>query len=118
MGSVAAPLVGHLDAALTNLAKKFQQNGLGAARLAPTVPVGRQTDKYYIFGRESQELTEKQLRATGAAAEAIRIALSTDSYFCRSHALKSMIADEDRSGYEAGGLEQDATQTMIAKIQL
>ena len=118
MGSVAAPLVGHLDAALTNFAKKFQQNGLVADRLAPTVPVGRQTDKYYIFGRESQELNEKQLRATGAAAEAIRIALSTDSYFCRSHALKSMIADEDRQGYEAGDLEIEAVQTMMAKIQL
>jgi len=74
MGSIAAPLVGHLDAALTNFAKKFEQNGLIADQLAPALGVGRQTDKYYIMGRESQELTEKQLRATGAAAEAIRIA--------------------------------------------
>jgi len=119
MGSSAAPLVGHLDAALTNFAKKFSNNELIADRIAPAVLVGRQSDKYYIYGREGQELTEQQLRATGAPAEAIRIALSTDSYFCRSHALAANIADEDRPGYaEAGDIEQDAVQTMMEKILL
>ena len=119
MGSIASPLVGHLDAALTNYAKKFSNNELIADRVAPAVPVGRQTDKYYIYGREGQQLTEVQLRATGAPAEAIRIAISTDSYFCRSHALSANIADEDRAGYaEAGDIEQDAVQTMIDKILL
>ena len=119
MGSVASPLVGRLDAALTNFAKKFTNNQLIADRIAPAVPAGRQTDKYYIYGREGQELTENQLRATGAPAEAIRISLSTDSYFCRSHALQSRIADEDRQGYaEAGDIEQDAVQTMMDKILL
>ncbi len=119
MGSVAAPLVGHLDAALTNFAKKFSNNELIADRIAPIVTVGRQTDKYYIYGREGQELTEVQLRATGAPAEAIRIALSTDSYNCRSHALAANIADEDRQGYaEAGDIEQDAVQAMLDKILL
>src|SRR3954469_1181027 len=118
MGSVAAPLVGHLDAALTNYAKKIQNNGLIANEIAPAVPVGRQTDKYYIYGRESQELNEGQLRATGAPAEAIRLALSTGSYNCKSHALQARIADEDRQGYEAGDLEQDAVSTMMSKILL
>jgi len=119
MGPVAAPLVGHQDAMLTNFAKKFVNNELIADRIAPAVPVGRQTDKYWIFGRESQELLEYQLRATGAPAEAIRITLSTDSYNCKSHALQSRIADEDRQGYaDAGDIERDAVQTMMEKILL
>lgn len=119
MGGIASPLVGHIDAALTNFAKKFRNNELIADRIAPAVGVGRQSDKYYIHGREGQELTEVQLRATGAPAEAIRLGLSTDSYFCRSHALAANIADEDRQGYaEAGDIEQDAVQAMMDKILL
>ncbi len=119
MGGLVAPLAGHLDAALTNFAKKFVNNELIADRIAPAVPVGRQTDKYFILGREGQELTEQQLRATGAPAEAIRLAVSTDSYTCRSHALAAYIADEDRQGYaDAGDIEQDAVQAMMNKILL
>ena len=119
MGSVAAPLVGHQDAMLTNFAKKFVNNELIADRIAPAVPVGRQTDKYWIYGRESQELLEHQLRASGAPAERIRLTLSTDTYSCQSHALAAEISDEGRAGYaDAGDIEQDAVQAMIGKILL
>lgn len=115
---ITAPLTGHLDAALTEFAKGFSQNGLVSDLVAPRVPVGRQTDKYWIYGRENQMLIEQQLRATGAAAQRIRMSLSSDSYFCPSHALAADIADEDRAGYTAGDLEQDATQTLMDKILL
>lgn len=119
MGSVAAPLVGHVNAPLTNFAKKFMNNERIASRIAPVVLVSRQSDLYWIYGREGQELTERQLRATGAGAEAIRLALSSDTYFCRSHALKANIADEDRQGYaDAGDIEMDAVQAMMDKIDL
>jgi len=119
MPSSIAPMTGHLDMALTQFAKRFVQNGLISDVLAPRVPVGRQTDKYWIFGREDQELTEQQLRATGAPAQRIRRSLSTDSYFCRSHALAADIADEDRASYsDAGDLEQDSTQALMAKLLL
>jgi hypothetical protein len=115
---ITAPLTGHLDAALTEFAKRFQQNGLVSDQIAPRVLVGRQSDKYYIFGREAQQLTEKTLRASGAPAQRTRLSLSTASYFCRSHALGADIADEDRMGYEPGDLEQDAITNIIQKILL
>lgn len=120
MASVAIPLVGHLDAMLTNFAKKFRNNELIADRIAPAVPVGRQTDKYRIFGRQGRQLTEKQLRASGAPAERIRITLSDDSYSCVSMALAAEIGDEQRASYaETGGdIEQDTVQDMAAKILL
>lgn len=113
-----APLIGHLDAALTEYAKRFMQNGLVSDMIAPRVPVGRQTDKYWIYGRESQELTEQDLRAMGAPAQRTRLSLSTGSYKSQSHALAADIADEDRAGYEPGDLEQDAVSNLMAKIQL
>lgn len=115
---LVAPLTGHLDVALTNFAKGFVQNELVSDIVAPRVPVGRQTDKYWIFGRESQELLQQTLRATGAPAQRIRMSLSTGSYSAVSHALAAEIADEDRLGYEPGSLEQDATATLMAKILL
>ncbi len=119
MGSVAAPLVGHQDAMLTNFAKKIRNNELIADRIAPAVPVGRQTDKYWIFGREAQELLEHQLRADGAPAERIRFALSSDTYNCKSHALAAEISDERRASYaDVGDIEEDAVQTMMDKILL
>lgn len=121
MESVAAPLVGHLDAALTNFAKKFSNNEMIADRIAPIVPTGRQTDKYYILGgKEGQRLSEQQLRAAGSPAERIRLTLSDDSFKCESHALASDIPDELRSGYADGSrdVEQDALAAMIDKILL
>jgi hypothetical protein len=115
---ITAPLTGHLDAALTEYAKRFQQNGLVSDLIAPRVLVGRQSDKYYIFGREAQQLTEKTLRASGAPAQRTRLSLSTGSYFSRSHALAADIADDDRLGYEPGDLEQDAISNIMAKILL
>lgn len=118
MGAVAAPLTGHLDAALTNFSKGFRQNGLVSDLLFPRVPVGRQTDKYWIHGRENQQITEKVLRAPGAVPENIRLSLSTDSYFCNSHSLQAEIPAETEAAYEAGNLEQDATQDLTEKILL
>lgn len=118
MGSVVAPLTGRLDAALTNFSKGFRQNGLIADELFPRVPVGRQSDKYWVFGREGQELTEKTLRAPGAVPQETRFTLSTNSYFCDSHALQSTIPAENEASYEAGNLEQDATQLNTDKILL
>jgi hypothetical protein len=115
---LTAPLTGHLDAALTEYAKGFSQNELVGDLIAPRVLVGRQADKYWVYGREFQELTEKTLRATGAPAQRTRFTLSTGSFFARSHALASDIADEDRAGYQPGDLEQDATQMNISKILL
>src|SRR5437588_1722311 len=119
MGSVASPLLGHLDMALTNFAKGFRQNELVSDIIFPRVPVGRQTDKYWIHGREGQQLTEKTLRAPGAPARSTRLTLSSDSFFCDSHALKAEIAFEAQSAYSlVGDLRQDATQDLISKILL
>ena len=118
MSSVASPLLGHLDMALTNFAKAYRQNELISDIVCPRVPVGRQTDKYWIFGREGQQLTEKTLRAPGAPARRTRLSLSSDSFFADSHALAAEIAAESEAAYTAGNLRQDATQHLISKILL
>jgi hypothetical protein len=118
MGAYVAPLTGHLDAALTDYVKGFVNNALVSDIIAPRVGVGKQSGKYWIRARESQELLQKQLRATGAPAERTRMSVSPVAYFCPSHALAAEIPDEDRAAYSLGDLQQDATQDLIEKILL
>lgn len=116
--AVVAPLTGKIDVALTNFSKGYSQNELVSDILFPRVGVGKQSDKYWVHGREGQEQTNKTKRAPGAVPEETRFALSTDSYFCDSRALQATIPAETEQNYEAGNLEQDTAQMLTEKILL
>jgi hypothetical protein len=118
MGAFVPPLFGFLDAALTDFVKRFQNNELHADKIAPRVPVPYQSGKYWIFGRENQNILQQTLRATGTGAQHIRRSISTGSLFAASHALAVELPDEDIKNYQAGDLRQDATQDLISKILL
>jgi hypothetical protein len=98
--------------ALSNFIKGYRNNDFVADVLFPRLPVLRQTDKYYIFGRESQQLRSKTLRAPGAGAESFRFTLSTGNYTCVSRAQKGQIPDEDRAAYTLGDLTQTTAEEM------
>lgn len=115
---VTAPLTGRLDMALSNFAKGYRQNGLVADYLFGRVPVSRQADRYWIFGRESFQLSEQTLRAPGATPQETRFQLSTGSYFCPSRALQSRVSDEERASYTLSDLNMEAVQLNQAKLML
>ena len=59
----------HIDRALTQISIGWTNNqAMAGAALFPSVTVLKQTDKYYIFGREGW-LPETDFRAPGAAAQ-------------------------------------------------
>jgi hypothetical protein len=111
-------LMGHLDMALSNYAKGFRNADLITDLLFPRLPVSRQSDKYWVFGKENLQLTEQTLRATGTPAQQTKFSLSTGNYFCPSHALESVVADEERMAYTVGDLNMDAVQLNQDKIML
>ena len=115
---VVPPLTGRLDMALSNFIKGYRQAELVGDYLFPRLPVLRQTDRYWIFGRENQQLSEQTLRATGTGAAETRFSLSTASYVVQSRALKATIADEDRDSYTVGDLTMDSVSIMQDKILL
>jgi len=116
MSTLVTPQVGHLDAALSNFSKGFRQNGLIADALCPRVGVPRQGDKYYVWGREGQQIKGTTLRAPGAPAARKRISLSTNPYFCQSHAQACELPDE--SGVEVPSLRQGRVQFLTGLILL
>lgn len=109
----------HVDQVLTQISVAYPNDGMVAATLFPPVPVGKQSDKYYVFGRENF-LPEDDVRAPGAVAREIQgYSLSTDPYFCVEHALSIPVTDEERKNADSPlSPDRDGAELVTSKIML
>src|SRR6185295_17070655 len=82
----------------TNISVAYPNGPFLGSVFFPAVSVRKQSDKYYIFGREAWALPPgNDLRAPGAEAnEVAGITVSTDTYFAVEHALQIPVTDEER----------------------
>lgn len=111
----------HLDVILTQISIAFPNNEFVGNQLYPQVNVRRQSDKYYIFGREAWAVEPGgDFRAPGTVANEIPgLALSLDTYFAKEHALQIAITDEERENVdEALSPDRDGTNLVTSKILL
>ena len=121
MGGFAAPYGGgSLNVAAANFAKSYRNNALVGDLLAPRVSMDRQTFQYVIHGRDGMRLEGSTLRAPAAAPRTVRSAFSTDTYFCKSHALAAEVAFETEQYGQGFGFSQiqKATRTVMDKLLL
>ena len=109
----------HIDNVLTQISVAWPNNGLVGENLFPLVPVAKQSDKYYVFGREGW-LVENDLRAPGTEANEITgLALSTDTYYAQEHSLQLPVTDEERWNADSPlAPDRDATDLVTSKIWL
>lgn len=109
----------HIDEVLTQISVGFPNNGLVGDVLFPSVTVNKQSDKYYIFGRE-QWLPEDDLRAPGTVANEIAgLAVSVDTYYAQEHSLQVPVTDEERENVDSPlAPDRDATELVTSKIML
>jgi hypothetical protein len=109
----------HLDKVLTNISVGWPNNGFVGENLFPSVPVVKQSDKYYVFGREAWK-PEDDLRAPGTVANEIAGAqVSLDTYYCQEHALQHPVTDEERKNVDNPlNPDRDATEMLTSKIML
>jgi hypothetical protein len=109
----------HIDQVLTNISVGWPNNGLVGEKLLPSVPVKKQSDKYYIFGHEGW-LPEDDARAPGTVAnEVAGLAVSTDTYYAREHSLQIAVTDEERENVDSPlAPDRDATEMVTSKIML
>ncbi len=117
-GANVSPVQGKIDIALSQFALTYRNNLYVAESLFPRVPVQKESDFYWTFGRENQALRENTLRAPGSAAERIQQSISKTKYFTTDHSLARLITDEERGNFLAGDLEQWATQALTDKLLL
>jgi hypothetical protein len=111
----------HIDKVLTDISVGLQNNGFIADTIAPQVKVMKQSDKYYIFGREGWVLEPgSDMRAPNSGAMEIPgITLSTDSYFAQEHALQIAVADEEYENSDSPlAPDRDGTDLITSKILL
>lgn len=109
----------HVDQVMTQISIGWPQEGLVGEQLFPSVPVRKQSDKYYIFGREGW-LPEDDFRAPGTVAREITgAAVSTDTYFAKEHALQIAVTDEERANADNPlNPDRDGTEIVTSKIML
>jgi hypothetical protein len=68
-----------------------------AEMLAPGVPVTKQSNKYYIYTRDTWGKVTDDLRSPGARANELPpMTLSRDTYFAEEHALKDVVPVEEQ----------------------
>jgi hypothetical protein len=108
----------HFDRALTTLSIK-RTNALHVAdKVFGQVPVDKQSNKYFIYGRD-EWVVEDDLRRPGAEASEDDWTLSNGSYFCEGHARKKIIPDEIRANADQPiDMDADTTNFLTDKINL
>jgi len=111
----------HIDKVLTDISVGYPNNGLVGEALFPRVPVRKQSDKYYIFGRESFSVDPGgDVRGPGTPANEIPgLAVSTDSYFAVEHALQISVTPEERENADNPlDPDRDGTELVTGKLML
>jgi hypothetical protein len=84
----------HLDVALTNVSVAYQNAAYIFDQVFPTIPVAKQTNKYFVFPKAAWYRDETGVRAPGTRAPRATYDLSTDSYVCLERALAHPVPDE------------------------
>jgi hypothetical protein len=109
-----------MDAVLTNVSLQYPNNGLVGEGLFPTVTVRKQSDKYYVFGREAWLPETSDFRAPGTEANEIPgLTVSQDTYYAQEHALQVAVTDEERENSDSAfSPERDGTELVTSKILL
>lgn len=110
----------HLDVFLTNISLGFPNNGLVGENLFPQVPVRKQSNKYYTFGREAWLPSSSDYRAPGSVANEIEgLAVSSDTYYAQEHSLQIPITDEERENADPPlQPDVDGTNLVTSRVML
>lgn len=111
----------HFDQILTNISTAWpiNQNFVGE-KLFPAITVKKQSDKYYVFDRETTKIEAHDVRAPGAIADEIPgRTLSLDSYYSSEHALQIAVTDEERTNADTPLTpDADAVELVTMRIML
>lgn len=109
----------HIDRALTQISVGWPTGNLAGEVLFPAVKVLKQSDKYYVFGREGW-LPENDYRAPGTEAnEVVGAQLSLDTYYAQEHSLQIAVTDEERQNADPPmAPDRDGTNIITSKLML
>lgn len=111
----------HVDTPLSSIATAYKnQDGAYIAEDAfPTVPVQKQSDKYYTWTKDFWFRDEVELRSPGDDYPIAGMEISTDNYYAELYHLAAAIADEERANEDpAVQLEASKAEFLADKFLL
>jgi hypothetical protein len=111
----------HIDVVLTQISVAWPNEGLVGNVLFPSVPVAKQSNKYYIFqGREGWYPALDDARAPGSEANEIPgLTVSVGSYYCQEHALQCTVTDEERENADSPlSPDVDGSEMLASRVAL
>ena len=112
----------HIDKALTNISVKYFQDPANfiADIVFPTVPVQKQSDRYFRYHRDDWFRDDARLRAMGTESAGGDYDIdNTPSYFCQKYAFHRDIHEEERANSDNPLTpDETATEFVVGKIRL
>lgn len=107
-----------VDPALSNVSIRYSNESYIADQIFPVMRVSKQTGKYYVYDKANLRV-DATLRAAGAGANEVDFGLSTVSFACEDHALKSFVPDEIQEQADAAlNPLADETEMLTDKMML
>jgi hypothetical protein len=108
----------HIDRALTNLSIRYTNPAYIGEIMFPVLPVQKESDKYFIYGKEHYA-RHGTLRADGAEANEFNWTVSTGTYTCEEYALRTPVTDRERANADTPiSPDVDATEMLTDAIKL
>ena len=96
----------------------YQNNEFVADKVFPPLPVDKQSNKYYTYGKDNLR-ADDDTRRPAAQSNEIAWNLSNGTYFADGHGLMSYVPDESRENADAAlDLDTDTTTQLTEKIFL
>ncbi len=111
----------HVDAVLTNISVAYQQeaNNFVAGRVFPSVPVSKQSDKFFTYTQDDFYRDTAEARADATESAGSGYGLSTDTYSAQVYALHKDIGDQVRANSDNPlNPDMDATRYLTQQIML
>lgn len=111
----------HVDAILTGFSVAYIQKheNFIAQTVFPTVPVDKQSDKYFKYTKGDWFRDEAEKRADSTESAGSGYTLSTDNYFCDVYALHKDVGDQTRANTDDPlDTDRDATEFVTQRMLL
>jgi len=110
----------HVNAPLTNISISYLQgqDRFVASKVFPTIPVQKQSDRYFVYSKGDLLRDEAQPRAAGAESAGMHYSIdNTPTYSCAKYALHKDVDDDTVANADAPlRPEQDAAEILTDKL--
>lgn len=110
----------HVDTLLSNVSVKYTNPELIAMQVFPEVPVKKSSDLYRVYDRNFR--IPETIRANRGVSREHEFEVSTSSYVCVRHSLKTFVSDTDAENYDLADLRaetvEELTEVILRRIEL